>query len=118
MDGTKCEYRFVWARRYGLLELGTGSYTAPIRRGEVVTLVSTAALSPSGDPLQPPSYVVEQVVHTVAVRPPDAEEGATLLPAPHTVAKPTVYVSLLDESGQVIPHERGTVPGLCVSVEP
>ncbi len=105
-------YRFVMSRKAGLLELGTGSYPTPPRRGEVVILTRPGERGPGGAPVPPAWYVVEQVAHTVPVKRDGTTERAPREPRSRPVV--IVYVSLLDESGQTIPYERGPVPALVV----
>ncbi len=110
------EYRFVLSRPAGLLELGSGGYPAPLRRGEVVVLTDRYGLAPDGQPFPPVSYIVEQVVHAMEVLTPQvAGQPERRHPMPHSLAQPTVYVRLLDEAGHVVPVASGPIPGVLLA---
>lgn len=74
-------------------------------RGEVVTVLQTAPAQPGAiAPIQEVDYVVEQVCRAGKRLNDGLTEGA--------VCTATLYVSLLDEEGRVIPYERGRIPGI------
>ena len=112
---SQIEYQFILSRPSGPLKLGSGLYPHPLARGEVVVLADRYGRTPDGKPFPPASYLIEQVVHTLAIR--TAEDDAEphhRCPLPHAVARPTVYVRLLDDAGAVVPVASGPIPGVFI----
>lgn len=99
------EVQIVIARPQGPVKVAETILPDLPSRGEVVTILQTGP-APHGAiaPLQEVDYIVEQVCRA-GKRMNDGLSHSALFSA-------TLYVSLLDDQGRVIPYERGNIPGI------